>query len=256
MNHPVVRELKRAFLVACAAIGMAGGAHAAYVEIIADPDYGPDFPGLGWRASAALYVPDACLASYVGLGSTLVQLATTPCTGAGPTDRPELQDVVVYFYASGSPATPIETIGLGTYLADAPAAIADPDLRTQELIDVTVDGDNCSGVCSSLFEVEVTALNTSRSLIFSGTNVLLGAERFFSLHFKNDIAQLIQYDQPFPAEVGRSSTATLHFGSVISDDDYRRRRLPEPGSLSLVLVSLAAALALRQRPSRARRLSR
>lgn len=255
MIHRGLKPLRGAVLAVCAALGMAAAAQAAYVEIIADPDYGPDFPGLGWRASAGLYVPDACLTSYVGLDATLVQLATTPCTGTGPTDRAELQDVTVYFYASGSPSIPIETFVLGTYLADAPAAVADPNGLTQELIDFTVDGDNCSGTCTSLFETQIVSLNTSRSLIFTGSNPLLGADRFFSLHFDDDIAQLVQYDQDLK-EVGRSSTARLTFGSVMSDDDYRRlRRLPEPGSLGLVLVALAAGLALRRRAAHAGRLS-
>lgn len=257
MKHRITEAVKRVLLTIAATLGMAAGAQAAYVVVIADPDYGPDFPGLGWRASAGLYVPDACLTSYVGLDATLVQLATTPCTGTGPTDRPELQDVTVYFYASGSPASPIETLVMGTYLADAPAAVADPDGRTQELIDFTVDGDNCAGTCTSLFEAEITSLKTSRSLIFSATNALLGAERFFSLHFDDNIAQLIQYDQPFPTEVGRSAPARLSFGSVTSDDDYRRlRRLPEPGSFGLAAVALAAGLALRRRARRGLPLSR
>ena len=255
MNHRVIKTLKRALLTACAAVAMAGGAQAAYVEIIADPDYGPDFPGLGWRASAGLYVPDACLASYIGLGATVVQLATTPCTGIGPADRPELQDVTVYFYPSGSPATPIETLVLGTYFADAPAAVADPDGLTQELIDFTVDGDNCPGTCTSLFETQITALNTSRSLIFTGTNPLLGSDRYFSLHFDATIGQLVLYDQDLK-EVGRSSAADLRFGPVMSDDDYRRLRgVPEPGSFGLVLVAIAAGLAVRRRAAHAVRLS-
>lgn len=248
MNNRITRALQRALLVAFAALVTVGAAQAAYVEIIADPDYGPEFPGLGWRASAGLYVPDACLSGYVGVGSTLVQMATTACTGTGPTDRPELQDVTVYFYASGFPATPIETIVLGTYLADAPVGVADPDSQTQELIDFTVDGDNCPGTCTSLFETQITALNTSRSIIFSGTNPLLGTERFFSLHFDDDVAQLVRYDFQFLIEVGRSAPAHLTFGSVISDTDYRRlHRAPEPGSLVLVLAALASGFALRRR---------
>lgn len=249
MNHRAIGALKRLFVLLCAAAGISGGAHAAYIEIIADPDYGPDFPGLGWRASAALYVPNACLSSYVGLDATLVPLASTPgCIGSGPTDRPELQDVTVYFYASGFPATPIEVIVPGTYVADAPVAVADPDSRTQELIDFTVDGDNCSGPCSSLFDTEVTALNTTRSLIFSGFNALLGAERYFTLHFDDNFAQLIQYDHPNPAELGRSSKAELRFGRVISDDDYRPPRgLPVPQTGGLVLAALAVLAASRAR---------
>ena len=242
MNHRFAIKLKRALLAACAALGLAGASQAAYVEIIADPDYGPDFPGLGWRASAGLYVPDACLATYLG-GVTTVQLATTPCTGSGPTDRPQLEDVTVYFYASVTPTPPLETIVLGTFLADAPVAVADPSGLTQELIDFTVT------------LADITSVKTSRSLIFAASNPLLGTDRFFSLHFDDDIAQLVQYDQDLK-EVGRSSTARLAFSTVMSDDDYRRlRRLPEPGSIALVLVALAAGWASRRRPARISRLS-
>lgn len=252
MNHRITRLFRRALLLALAAAASIGAAQAAYVEIIADPDYGPEFPGLGWRASAGLYVPDACLSGYVGLGSTLVQMATTACTGTGPTDRPQLEDVTVYFYASGAPATPIETLVLGTYLADAPVGVADPDSQTQELIDFTVDGDNCPGTCTSLFEAQITSLHSSRSAIFSGTNPLLLTERFFTLHFNDDIAQLVRYDFQFLVEVSRSAPARLTFGSVMSDSDYRRlHRVPEPGSFALVLAALVPGLALRFRRSRA-----
>lgn len=258
MKTCITGILKLMLLAACAASGLTGAAQAAYVEVIADPAYGAAYPGLGWRATAGLYIPDACLQRYsdrfdadrfdLATGPAPGAITPEPCTGATPADTPELRDVRVYFYALAAPAIDLETISVGTYTADAPPAVADVNGLTQELVQIAIDGDVSVDLTSSFPHLRIDDFTTSESFQFTASNPLLGGTRIFSLSFDRFTgAQLTEYVlEGNPSVAGRSSFAEVRISRPISDGDYDGH-VPSPGSAALALAALVALAATRCR---------
>jgi len=240
------KSLNIALLACAATLSAAGPAEAAYVVIKADPTYGPAYPGLGWRASGALYVPDSCLAAVGSSTTTLAMASDSLCAGA------QIENVKIHFYNTGDPATTIEILNVGIYAEDtgAPGNVTDV---SQELLDLSFNG----GL--------LTGLHTSLSLPVLSNDLLAGhGADWFSLEFSSPGSHLVSFangtgtPNAFQSESQFEPVYTI--GDWIADTAYvatpdeavvPTRAVPEPGSLGLVLgaVLLAglAGLASRRR---------
>ena len=254
--------MKKRFAQACQAavlssVAMLGSvavvqpAEAAYVVIRADPAYGPEFAGLGWRATGALYIPDACLA-VAALGSYFVNPLTVPLADISPVcGNSRLQDVKLQFYNLADEDTTVETLDIGVYAADT-GTPSDADDLAQELIDY------------SFSRGALVGFNTTLSTPQRATDLLAGAGRnCFSLDFSSDTARLVAFDYVngicSSTPSGESSNpATIEWAQrgFIPNASYVRAAdpvvvptaVPEPATLALTLAALAAAGAARRRP--------
>lgn len=238
MNNKITFPLKRLMLAAAWAIGLASPAQAAYVVIKADPTYGPAYPGLGWRATGALYVPDACLTAS-GSGSTTLTMATdSVCAGA------QIENVKIHFYNVANPSTTIEILNVGTYVEDAGTMASENDL-TQELISLSFEDGQLSGLRTSLS----TPVLSYDMLAGNGTDL-------FSLNFSSVGARLVSFDNADATSDDIVSASqykpTYTIGAWIADSDYvpladeavvPTRVVPEPGSVALVLAAIVMAAA-------------
>lgn len=227
MSSSLAKTLKLALLGCVIALGAARTADAAYVVINADPAYGPALPNLGWRASGAIYVPDACLQSG-------------PTGGNAPNVFPfngncatiQMQDVKVFFYDLGAPQVTIETLSIGTYQADPPPPDGALDI-TQKLRDVDFDSNG-----------DITDFKSSLSFQVQAFHPLAGGPgSYFSLEFSRYSSRLVNYRLVEGAYVQQSSsqvTPGVTLSEYIADSVYLGT-VPEPGSMALTLAALAAA---------------
>lgn len=233
MNLRVGKALRALAVVSAAMIGLAGAAQAAFVVVNADPPYGAAHPNLGWRASGALYVPDACV-SFIGASAISFGLQALPdasCAGI------QLQDVTLRLYDTANPLVTLETLNIGTYLPDSgPLGVA-TDV-TQELLAVGFAGG------------QLTDFSTSLSLpLLASHPVAGGGSSRFSLEFSAVGARLVDLGLAGSAYADRLSESAfapeITISGFIADADYLRQ-VPEPGSLVLALGGLAAAFAARR----------
>lgn len=229
MNSRVGKALRALVAASAAAIGLVGAAQAAFVVVNADPPYGAAYPNLGWRAAGALYVPDACV-SFIGASNTTLNLLAVPnpvCAGI------RLQDVTVSLYDIANPVLTLETLNVGTYLADSGAA-SFADEVSQELIDISFAGGQVVGFSSSL------SLPALANALLAG-----GGNNRFSLEFSSFGARLVDLGAAGTTYADRLSESAfapeITIGRFIDDEVYLRQ-LPEPGSFVLALAALAAAL--------------
>ncbi|MDP2005166.1 MAG: PEP-CTERM sorting domain-containing protein [Rubrivivax sp.] len=251
MSTSLAKTLKVALLGCVIALGAVRTADAAFVVINADPVYGPEYPGLGWRATGALYIPDGCAIS-AGLVSyfTWTPFTVTIAGDTSPVDIPlvstlcagaRLDDATLYFYNTADPLTMVEAISLGDYSPDTPP-VANPDDLSQNLIDFSME------------DGQVVDFHTSLSVPRRATDFLAGGgANCFSLEFSSDTARLVS----FAYENGvcgttplneSSNAATVSIDNFVLDSNYTPAPLlptvatvPEPTSLALVLLALGAA---------------
>lgn len=223
-------------LLLAAAATVAGPAHAAYVVIKADPTYGPAYPGLGWRASGALYVPDSCLAAIGSSMTTLTMATDGLCAGA------QIENVKIHFYNTADPGTTVEILNVGTYTEDDGTVASTNDV-TQQLIDLSFNG----GL--------LTGLHSSVSLPVLSNDLLAGhGVDYFSLEFSSVGSRLLSFglegDTPGAYQSGSQFEPVFTIGDWIADTAYvpipseavvPTRAVPEPASLALVLGALLLA---------------
>lgn len=239
MSTRLAKTLKLALLGFAVAFGAVRTADAAYVVINADPVYGPAFPNLGWRATGAIYVPDACLASGPpgGANAPIIIPVGGDCADI------RMQDVKVFFYDTSAPLTTIETLNIGTYLGDAPPP-ADANDNVQVLRDITFDVND-----------EVVDFSTSLSLQVQAFATLAGGgNSYFALEFSRYSSRLVSYrlvDGLYEQQSVSQATPTVTLSPYIADRVYLGT-VPEPGSMALSLAALGAAMAARRAGRRPR----
>lgn len=209
--------LQRAALALAGAAALAGPAQAALVQGDWDPPYGVPFPELGWRGTATIFVPPACLA----LSGTVLNTGTL-CP---------LMTVVnadVEFYDVDVPATTVETLDFDSL--------------------VSVDRIFVNDGVVEAFALDSTGRVLSTSPL--GVTVPGGEQAFFSLEIdfvlSGGIEAVLRWggsetgplggrnDPGFPAFVDVRQLATP--GAV-----------PVPATLGLALAGLALLGALRRR---------
>jgi len=263
LSSSLAKTLKLALLSSVVALGVARNADAAYVVINADPVYGTQFPGLGWRATGALYIPDGCTLA-AGISSLFWSPFTVTIAGdTSPVDIPlvsalcagaRIQDTTLYFYNTAAPLTMVEAIGIGTYAPDT-APVASANDQSQNLIDF------------SMATGQVVGFHSTLSAPKHATDLLAGGgANCFSLEFSSDTARLVSYNyvngacSTTPIAGGQSQNAAqVTIGSFISNAAYRApvvlpvvATVPEPTSLALALLALGAAATRRRRGASAR----
>lgn len=214
------KTLGLACLSGFVALGSVAPAQAAYYIPTLDPAYGAAFPNLGWRAAGQLYVPDACEAA-IGLGAFVLTpfgpLPDASCASA------QLQSVTVSFYDTAAPPVTVETLNVGTFLWDSLPA-STPDDVTQEMLQISYLGGDAVG------------LETSMSIPLLATHPLAGGgSSYFSLNFSSSNGRLVEFgtDALPLTYADRSSVST-------EKAVFSIQRVPEPGSLVLVLAALVA----------------
>ena len=250
LNLRFAKILNVALLSCVAALGLSRTADAAYVVVKADPAFGPEFPSLGWRATGALYIPDACKDGVIALGySYPVNLAWagglasifsgTPFGDvAGQCAMSRMDDVELEFYDLSTGGT-VETIDIGTYTPNDDF-LQPPNALEQELIDFTID------------EGKLVRFHTTLSIPVLATHPLAGGgENYFALEFSKPGARLVAFDGadwPFQYRdriAVSSQRATFRIGEFLTDAEYAQlRAIPEPASLALALTALAAAVGI------------
>lgn len=224
------KTLGLALLSGFVALGSAMPAQAAYYIPTLDPAYGAVFPNLGWRAAGKLFVPDACEAA-IGLGA----FALTPF-GPQPDAScalAQLEQVTVEFYDTAAPLVTVETLNLGTFLWDSLPANTVDDV-TQEMLQISYLGGDAVG------------LETSMSIPLLATHPLAGGgTSYFSLNFSSSNGRLVEFGtNVLPLTYAdRASVST-------EDAVFSIQRIPEPGSLALVLTAIAAGAGLTRRARR------
>jgi hypothetical protein len=161
MNLPRSLSRRTALWACVAALGTAP-AHAAIYQPEYDPAYGPDFPDLGWRAKAALFVPDGCL-SAVGTGRVRFNPSTGDAVigassgGFGGSalsvcDPIEFGNVELFFYNTADPSTVIDYFFFAEYQNNSLPELYGADaisnggvLLTNKLLYVDVEGGDVIG---------------------------------------------------------------------------------------------------------------
>lgn len=241
MKIPFAKTANVALVAGVAALAAVAPADAAFVVIVADPVYGPEFPNLGWRAEGLMFVPDACRNAVSQQTVTLFMAQDAVCAGA------QLQDVKLHFYDVRDPGrATLETLNIGTYTEDSGSMAYGFDV-TQELIDISFSND------------QVVAFHSSLSFPLLANHALAGGgNNRFSLEFSAEnppvilSAQASQTNQG-PLNVVRLGSRLVDFGpsgTVVRSDSSPAvvtigsfvQAVPEPGSFALTLAALAAAL--------------
>jgi hypothetical protein len=214
-----VRRTLSAFAVGIAAALAVPSASAALYAGEWDPAYGGIFPSLGWRASALIDVPNACLE----LGNAKDQsIAAGPCAGFS------LLSAQLQLYDTANPAAI-----LGTYALNTSNVVTAVDIASGAL----------SGIESGYFDRIVP------SLAIAG-----GGEYSFSLILFNAEAQLA-HAKPFATSLACLSLPVADTECGFSANSARGvftavTPIPEPETWALMLAGLTGLGAMARRRAR------
>ncbi len=244
MKLRIRKPLKTAMLATVAACLLAQTASAAVYVIRKDPAYGSAFPDLGWRASAELFVSDTCLSS-VGLGLVTVTLGSglVP-TGCGAS---QINNTQLEFYNVANIPTTLETVAVGSYVADSLPAGSGMDL-SQELLTLTFLG-------GEVLDFETSYSDPALVNPADGGygNIAGGANTFFALNLSLNVVGAGDGKDGGLRSFTKDGLAYFEISggaSTVQSTDTLIRRVPEPGTLALALAALAGAFSLGRRRSR------
>ena len=229
-------------------------AQAAYVVVNADPLLGSNYPGIGWSAQGALYIPDTCYTSLVPISGfyqlNLQTQCNTPRGGIA-----QLQDVQVKLY-NGLPSNVFDTIAFDNFVARS--VTSGPTAAFSTLLDI------------EFFDGQVVGFHTTLSG-FTSPHSPLGDDSSTALQLR--LAEEYAGPSEYPAAAcgtdsssmgsflcvtgvrnestttGTSNLAQVSNGVVLTDDQYAALTVPEAGSLPLVVAGLAGAWWARRRRS-------
>jgi hypothetical protein len=250
-EKPAMRLAKLFTLTALSSIlsmGLMEQAHSGLYSLHEDPVYNvTQFSNLGWRATAQLYVPTNC-ESAVGtqtLGNQGLDAPVAPlfssvvgCSGI------QLLGTTLYLYDTAAPLVTLDTLVFGTY-GVAPSNTSYSDLEDQTITSVSFT----AGL--------VTGFTTSYGLRQAPADTLDGHNNFDFL-FRPSLDPL----QVQVLHVADSGIQTLNaaFAAGQHNDPLATggaptisfNRVPEPGSLALVMAALAGTTLARRwrRPAR------
>lgn len=221
---------------------LAPAAQATLYQLTYDPDY-PPIPGLAWRATANLFVPELC-GSVVGTqtlngGSPLLPAqndfsAVADCAGI------KLENTILYLHQSGNPLNVYDQLNIGDYLADVNADSSPGfSVETQELFEV------------EFVAGEAVDFKTSMSLRLAAPNVDAVFNPGDSFYFMLSLGATPAGVSLRNIELAEPSTASAVGRSYLGAGDPTLQitftRIPEPGSFALVMGALVAAGVVRRR---------
>lgn len=200
-----------------AALALALPAQAAFVQGDWDPPYGVPFPNLGWRGSATIDVPLACL----GLSGTVVN-DTLSCP------LMTVVDATVEFYDTALPAVTVETLDF-----DSLVAVDRIFVNAGQVEAFALDG---TGRVLSTSPLAITSTTLDQAYFSLDIDFVVGSDTLAVLHWYEDVGNPAsgRNDPDFPAIVR-----------------IRQFEAPAPvslpGTLGLALAGLALTGALRRR---------
>jgi MYXO-CTERM domain-containing protein len=206
MSHLLVRSLKRAGAAVAVMLGMMAGAPVQAAQYVGawDPAFGAAFPQLGWRGEATFFVPDACL------GINGIVFNGNACSMSGM----KLLNAKVDFYKQTDPANP----------------------AFQETLFFNTPSTNVLYV--KLQNGELTAIDGFFPYFVAATLAIAGAPYSeFSLLFQGDLARMAYIYSP------KGGDPESGFSDANPPDGkpfITFKRVPEPGSLALGALALAA----------------
>lgn len=208
--------LSVALIAGAATLASTGPAQAAVYSGNWDPAYGSIFPSLGWKASALLNVPDACLA--IGNGNNIP--ISGSCAGFS------VLSAEVDLYDIASPSTVLQSFGLQTNVIVNGIDIADGRL---------------AGIDTGFFHYFVPSLEIAGSGDYSFSLLLYGG----------NLAQLTYEDPPTTSPGCAFLTvegARCGLSANVAHGVFAP--VPEPESYALLLAGLGAlGVAARRRRS-------
>lgn len=244
MKQKLGRILGLAAISSAAALALVAPAQAVVYTGVWDPAYGGAFANLGWRATADLYVPNACAAA-VGTQAVNNQLFDNPPFSSrfgnvADCAALSLDNVTLYFYDQNDLSkTTLESFVLGSYGATSNDA-SYGEIEDQSLTSVNfVAGVPVGFETSASFRVTPSV---PAALALAG-----GGLAAFSLTLSlnpNSVRLWYLTDGQTVSDAARRE----QFGEYAPEITFREANVvPEPGSLALVLAALAAAgLAVRR----------
>ncbi|MFO1269648.1 MAG: PEP-CTERM sorting domain-containing protein [Rubrivivax sp.] len=211
----------RRLLVAAAVVGFGSSANAAVYHGVWDPAYGAAFAGLGWRGTADYFVPDSCVPAGDALVLNALPLAWGGCGGAATVTNAQVE---FYDLSDNSTLNTLNFTSSWLYL---------------NVIGLEYD----SGALEQV-------LTTPSQLMAAGFSAFgVNTSTFFQLIFTLDGPRLAHWNcsshtYSHAVSVESTTSGSCHLGGFNDNVNFRPEftitRVPEPASLGLVGVALAA----------------
>ncbi len=255
MQKTMVGKIRRLGLAAVLVAG-SGLANAAVIKATWDPEYGPAFPGLAFTGEAQFYVPDGCLigdfTSPTFIADGAACSADDP-NGAGISLRSAFVDLYTFTGSPGDYSTTNRTF-LQRITYASPAGLYGSTVMPDPLLGVVVQVDADTGLN------EVIGASSSDIAPPPGLNIPTIPDPYDAFFLRlgpgpdapangTVLDSAVPYQQSSLFACGYVGSDCVIPSGVNTQSNAAPvvfSRVPEPGSLALVLGALAAGWAARR----------